>query len=497
MTTGPNGSDPTLDTSGAAPTNGSGILNGAAPAFSSDSAAADASAAGRLQIDTLLNLVTGMGTNRDPGMFNQHILDERISLHEADALYLNDWLGAAVIDTIPDDAVRQWREISGLEGDKLEKYQRAEKAYQVSQTVNQAMKWARLYGGAGIIMGIDGAGEFHEPLDIDRVRPDSLKWLSLVDRWHLIPQAINLSNPLRANWGRPEIYTAYGGNDPVHRSRILFFYGTPLPYHLARRSYFWGASILERVKVAIENADVAQSGIAALITDAKVDVFKIPGLFDKLRTPQGNAQVMDRLQLSNLGKSIFNGIVIDAAEDYEQKTGALSPGLSGLLSQFLQVVAAASGIPVTRLLGTSTPGMNATGEEDTRKYYDRVTAIQADTIEPVLEVLDSVMLRSVFGEEPDEFKSEFKSLWQQSDTERATTQLQDAQRDQAYLDAGIVKEHHIADRLIAENIYPTLETKDSKALAATEADYGEEPEIPDPAEGGGFGGFGGSLPTGE
>ena len=408
-------------------------------------------------------------------------------MHEAEALYLNDWLGAAVIDTIPDDAVRQWREVSGLETENLEKYQRAEKAYRVSQTINQAMKWARLYGGAGIVMGIDGTGEFHEPLDVERVRPDSLKWLSLVDRWHLIPQVMDFSNPLRANWGNPETYLAYGGHDPIHRSRILFFYGTPLPYHLALRSHFWGGSILERVKDAIENAGVAQSGIAALITEAKVDVFRMPGLFEKLRTPTGSAQIMDRLQLAQLGKSIFNGVLMDSQEEYEQKTGALSQGLAGLLSQFLEVVAAASGIPVTRLLGTSTPGMNATGEEDTRKYYDRVSAIQADTIEPVLEQLDQVMLRSLFGQATDEFKSEFKSLWQQSDTERATTQLQDAQRDQIYSEGmGIVKEHHIADRLIAENIYPTLEASDSAELEATELDYGEEPEIPEGFGGGGF-----------
>lgn len=473
-------------TNGATPpngTNGAGILSGATPAFTSDAPA------GIPQNDTLLNLVTGMGTNRDPNMFNQHVLDDRISLHEADALYLNDWLGAAVIDTIPDDAVRQWREVSGLEGEKLKKFQRAEKAYQVSQTINQAMKWARLYGGAGIIMGIDGTGEFHEPLDIERVSIDSLKWLALVDRWHLLPQVMDFSNPLRANWGKPETYLAYGGHDPVHRSRILFFYGTPLPYHLALRSYFWGASILERVKVAIENAGVAQSGIANLITEAKVDVFKMPGLFEKLRTPQGSAQIMDRMQIGQLGKSILNGILMDKEEEYEQKTGALSQGLAGLLSQFLQVVAAASGIPVTRLLGTSTPGMNATGEEDTRKYYDRVSAIQVDTIEPVLERLDQVMLRSLFGDAPEEFSSEFNTLWQQSDTERATTQLQDAQRDQGYMDMGILLAHHVADRLIAENIYPTLEPSDSAELEKTEQEYGDEPEDP---EGGGDG-FGSLL----
>ncbi len=422
--------------------------------------------------DALINLTMGMGGNRDPLTTTQHILSDRISIHEADAMYLNDWLGAAVIDTIPDDAVRQWREISGLEGGDLIRFQEAEKEFQVSQTIAQAMKWARLYGGAGIIMGIDGTGEMHEPLDVERVRPGALKWLSLIDRWHLIPMQIDFSNPLRPNWGRPERYTAYGGNDPVHRSRILFFYGTPLPYHLAIRSHFWGGSVLERVKDAIEHAGIAQYGIAKLITEAKVDVFGVPNLFDRLKTKEGTAVVQKRFEIANLHKSVWNSILMDSEETYVQKTGALSQGLAGLLSQFLQVVAAASGIPVTRLLGTSAPGLNATGEEDTRKYYDRVSSIQGDTIEPVLKVLDQVMLRSVLGNAPDEFESEFESLWQLSDVDRATTQLQDSSRDERYLDMGVILESHVAERLMRDKLY-NLTPEDIAKIKKMQPDYGQ------------------------
>lgn len=444
--------------------------------------------------DQLINLVTGMGGSNDPLSATRHVLSDRIPMLEADALYLNDWLGAAVVDTIPDDAVRQWREISGLEPKQLDEYREAEKAFQVSQIFAQGMKWARLYGGAGIVMGIDGTGEFHEPLDIERVRPGALKWLSLVDRWHLLPHVTDFSNPLRANFGRPSVYTAYGGHDPIHRSRILFFYGTPLPYHLQLREQFWGASVLERVKDAIEHAGIAQNGIAKLITEAKVDVFKLPGLFEKLRTPQGTQLIMERLRLGNLGKGIYNAVLMDTAEEYEQKADALSQGLAGLLSQFLQVVAAASGIPVTRLLGTSAPGLNATGEEDTRKYYDRVSTIQENVIEPELKRFDAVLLRSTLGSEPDKFESTFKSLWQQSDTERAATQLQDQQRDSGYLADGIILESHILERLLEEGVYPTLEASDAAELKKTQAAYGEGS---DNLEGDLATLFGGNKPPGE
>lgn len=418
-----------------------------------------------LSMDTLVNLTTGMGTNRDPLTGTIHTLALPIGRDEADALYLNDWLGAAVVDAKPDDATREWREITGLEPDQLEVFLRAEKDFKTVHVVNQGLKWARLYGGAGAILGLDGTGEMHEPLDISLVKQDSLKWITLMDRWHLIPTAINFNNPLRANWGKPEFYRAFAGPDDIHRSRILFFHGIPLPFHLALRSHFWGASILDRVKDAVENAGTAQTGIAKLITEAKVDVFKIPHLFDLLKEPEGTNLIMERIRLSNLSKSIYNSILMDKEEEYEQKTGALSQGLAGLLEEFLEVPAGASGIPVTRLLGKSPTGLGATGEENTRVYYDSIKALQESDIEPVLHDLDRILFRSTFGDDPpDEFRSTFTSLWQQSETERATTQAQDATRDRTYLDAGVIQEHHIAARLAAEDIYPTLTEEDVAEL---------------------------------
>jgi phage-related protein (TIGR01555 family) len=418
---------------------------------------APSATAAQMTRDTLQNLTTGMGTGRDSSVFNRHVLAEFISRDEADALYLNDWLGAACVDAKPDDAVREWRTVSGIEGADLVSFDAAQESFGVKSMICQAMKWASLYGGAGIVMGIDGAGEMHEPLDLSRVKSGSLKWMTVIDRWHLLPSSVNFINPMRADFGKPELYHAYQGPDQIHRSRILFFYGTPLPFHLATRSHFWGASILERVKDAVENAGVAQTGVAQLVTEAKVDVFKIPNLFDMLKTPEGTSIVMERLRLSNLGKGLYNSILMDSQEDYEQKTGALSSGISDVVLQFLEIVAGAAGIPVTRLLGTSPAGLGSTGEENTRNYYDHVKTMQEDAIGPALKILDEVMLRSTIGDVPAEFDYEFNSLWQQSETERATTQAQDQVRDSGYMLDGVVEPHHVAERLRQTNIYPTLD----------------------------------------
>jgi len=428
--------------------------------------------------DTLQNLVTGMGGSNDPASATRHIFRLQITPLEAEAMYVNDWLGAAVINAIPDDMIREWREIKGLEAKPLEEYEAAEREFDVQQKFLLGLKWARLYGGAGIVLGLDGTGEMHEPLDVERVQRGQLKWLTVLDRYHLVPTRVNSFNPLRAGWDEPEFYRAFSGPDEIHRSRILFFHGVSLPYRLAVRNWFWGGSILDRVMDAVEDAGTAVHGIAQLITEAKVDVFKIPGLFHKLGTPEGTTEIMERIRLLNMGKSINNAVIMDATEEWDQKTGSLSQGLAGLLSQFLEVVAGAAGIPVTRLLGKSPSGLNATGEENTRNYYDHVKHMQESKLGPVLQTMDKVLLRHTLGSEPEEFETTFNSLWQQSETERSQTQLQDQQRDSAYLADGVIAEHHIASRLMREQIYPTYEDADVKELESIAELGPSEPLIP-------------------
>lgn len=417
--------------------------------------------------DKLVNLILGMNTLGDPMGANRHHFSGRISQAEADALYLEDWLGAKVINAIPDDMVRGGRELKGLSPDQLLEYtgpEGVEAEFEIWAKIKQALKWARLYGGAGIVIGLDGTGEMHEPLDVDRIRPGSLKWLTVLDRWHLLPEGINPRNPMRAGWGKPQHYRVFDGPDLIHRSRILFFYGVELPYQLAVRELFWGGSVLTYGLSSINNATTAQHGIASLITEASVDVYSLPNLFDQLSSDVGTQNVTTRIRLAQQGKSINNAIILDKNEDWEQKTDALSQGLAGLLSQFLEVVAGAYDIPVTRLLGTSPTGLNATGEENTRNYYDRISADQKEKLDPVMAPLDAILLRHQFGKVPSKFESTWASLWQQQETERSTVEKQDAERDIALIDNGVIEPHHSAERIRLLGLYPTLSAEHVAAL---------------------------------
>ena len=75
----------------------------------------------------------------------------------------------------------------------------------------------------------------------------------------------------------------------------------------------------------------------------------------------------------------------------------------------LQVAAGAADIPVTRLLGQSPAGLSATGESDTRNYYDMIAARQEVELRPRLERLDRLVLHSA-GVDPEALTFEFRPL---------------------------------------------------------------------------------------
>jgi hypothetical protein len=420
----------------------------------------------QLALDTLENLVAGLGTSADKRVHGQFIFNQPVSPAEAEAMYRNDWLSAAVIDTIPDDMVREWRTLKGLESGQIEEYQAAEQHYGAKEKLLEAMKWARLYGGAGVVLGLDGTGEFHEPLDVNRVRRGALKWLQVVDRHFLIPEQVNYLQPMSPQFGKPEFYRVHSGPDLVHRSRILLFHGVKMPYRLMATTQFWGGSILDRVRDAIMNSVTVMDGIASLVLEAKVDVFKMPDLFGQLMSEEGTKQIMNRLALAQRAKSLVNAVVMDMEEDYDQKTDALAQGLAPLVEQYLSIVAAASDIPVTRLLGTSAKGLNATGEGDIRNYYDAVAANQEDRLGPRLQQLDEVMLRSVFGTRPADFESEWNPLWQMDDAQQAQVDSTRSQMAQVYLSEGIIEPWHVAADLHERGTFSSLESEHVEMLKA-------------------------------
>ena len=190
----------------------------------------------------------------------------------------------------------------------------------------------------------------------------------------------------------------------------------------------WSDSVLQVVYDAIVNASSSQQHVAGLIPEAKTDVMYIPGLGELLSTPEGTRALTARFQYANVLKSQFNMVLLDGVgaetaegesvgETWEQKQIRFAD-LPDLLTHFLQAVSGAGGIPLTRFLGVSPAGLNATGESDLRQYYDTLAAKQTNELGPSLSPFDEVIKRSAGIDDPNVYYC-WAPMWTPTEVEAA------------------------------------------------------------------------------
>lgn len=415
-----------------------------------------------MALDAMENLVASLGTDTDKRIYTRYVEKYALSRRELEAMYAENWLAAKIIDVIPDDMTREWRQLSNnMDPARTQEFKQFEEEMQVSLKFNEAAKWGRLYGGCGIILGVDEAqgGGPEEPLDVDFLGKDCLQFLTVVEAERLqqagSPIVIDPTNPF---FDRPEYYSVANGLHRIHRSRILFFEGVPLPHYMRQRQRlsYWGAPVLRRVMEAITNADLVFNGTSTLTSEASTDIIKYKGLTSFLSQSGGEEKIRARFALMKLLKSLNNITLLDEEETYENHQQTFA-GLSDLIDKFLAITAGAADIPVTRLVGTSAKGLNATGEGDLKNYYDNIRARQGREFTPQLRILDRIMQRHLWGAEDENWHFTWNSLFQLNEKEISEMQNNRATRDRAYWDMGVIDELVVAEQLYEDDTYTTID----------------------------------------
>lgn len=428
-------------------------------------------------VDNLVNLVSGLGTSRDKASYSQfarNTLDQEY----LGILYRN-WLFGKVVDIPADDMTRKWRgfKCPSIPMEELESIKKAERELDVRGTINTALKWARLYGGSVVILGVnDSLGGLETELDLSRVKKGDLKSLIVLDRYDCNAHGV-VQNRIGDVFRLPEFYRLPAGG-LVHHSRVIRFDGYKLPWGEFQRNNYWGGSICERVYDEILNVKVTTASISSMLFEASVDVVGIKNLFERIMNKQGLDSILKRFQIASLTKSINRTLIIDKDQETFAKHSNNFSGLESLISEFLSVVAAAADIPATRMLGMSAKGFSATGEGDLKNYYDMISSKQETDLTDPMVILDDVFIRSTLGFMPDDFSFSWNPLWQTTEKERAEIQKMNSEVDTANLAMGVIQPNHITARILESGMYPTLDGDFVDAMEAAEKDLAAAVGVP-------------------
>lgn len=431
--------------------------------------------------DTLINFLSKLGTKADKSTAARYAMLNQLDQSQLEAAYRTDWIARKVVDIPAADSTRAWRGWQADEAD-IELIEDVEKTFKVQQKVFLAMVKARLYGGSAIIIGTND-GDMMKPLNVDKVGKEGLKFVHVVSR-HEITCGDIIQDLMNPDFGKPEYFarTPQGTADEVriHPSRVCVFKGAELPSSILQvtgADAAWGDSVLQIVDDACKAAGLVLQSSAVMVQEANFDIIKIPGFTAQIATDEYEQRMLKRMAFSNTAKSVVNGLLMDK-EDEWQRIAANMTALPDLLRVFLMVASGAADIPATRFLSQSPSGLNATGDSDTRNYYDRISGDQMTVVQPALNPLDECIIRSALGTKPDSIWYDWHPLWQPDEQTKATTDKSRSDSWKIDVDSGMFNPDLLREARAAQHsesgVYPGWDELVDE--------FGTEPPEPTPEE---------------
>lgn len=419
--------------------------------------------------DGYTNMLNKYGAKQDNSTAYQYIQESFADDLELIHLYEGNGLFTKIIDRPAEEAVKHGLDIDFGNKDILEYVDDRLDALEFEDKFATAEKWARLFGGAIIVMLVDDGKGLEEPLDWKNVR--SIEELRVFERAIVQPDYISMYHfhcfdTMEAGkaFDEPEYYHVFSiyGYFTVHRSRCLVFRNGRLPEQTTDAIYRnWGIPEYVKLRRALRECITSHENGVKLLERCVQAIYKMKNLANMLSTADGENKVLQRLQVIDMARSILNSIAIDEdGEDYSFQSFAMS-GVKDILDASCNMLSAVTDIPQTILFGRSPAGMNSTGKSDMENYYNMVENIQKQNMKSNSRIVVDLILKQGYLEgkisEIPKYKVKFAALWSVTEAEQASinqtkaqTKYTKAQTVQLYMESNVLDPTEVRNSLAKE-----------------------------------------------
>lgn len=443
----------------------------------------------KMRLDGYSNMLTKYGLQMDSSISYDYSAEPFIDDMSLINLYEGNGLFKIIIDRPSEEAVKHGLDID-YGDDAINEYVSTRlDDIDFEDAFCTAEKWARLYGGAIVVMLVDDGGSLEEPLNIKKAK--EISELHVFERsivqpdWNSMYNTdINSSLKRGVPFGEPEFFvvSSYHGIFKVHRSRCLVFRNGRLPEQATDANYrYWGVPEYVLIRTALQQCSTSHEDGVKLLDRCVQAIYKMKNLSNLMATDQGEDKVIQRLQTIDMARSILSSLAIDAeGEDYAFQSMPLT-GVNDIINTTCNLLSAVSRIPQAILFGRSPSGENATGESDFENYYNMVENIQKQNMKKNVRTIIDLILRQ--GKEDGDikdipkYKVQFAKLWSLSDEEeaniekiKADTVKTKADTACAYLEAGVIEVGEVRKGLaededfFIDNIDPNKEVELSEVV---------------------------------
>lgn len=394
--------------------------------------------------DSWFNQNTGLGVvGMDRAAGIDFSLDPYLDVITLAGLYHTNALCRTIVELFPEEALRRPYKFVGPQATELTEFaQRLE----LKQKLKRGCTWGRLFGGGLGVLWIDDGLPSDQPLKKDAngdPLPVRIRDLTIYDKRSILRRQ-RFENPgdlLFADARVFEVFPPYGGSFHVHRDRCLVFEGVETANYEREQLAGWWLSALQAPMESIQQYQQGFLSLSNMLTDASQAVITMSGLIEALTEKDGPNLISTRAQIMNLSRSVARAIFLDAGgkdgggEKFEKvKTDFAS--VPDAIDRLAYKISGDTRIPVTKLIGRSPAGLNATGDSDTRNWYEEVDAYRSQQVAPHVEYIVRLTAPG--------HTLEWPSLWEPTDKEAAETRRFDAMADKVYLDAQVYTPEEVA-----------------------------------------------------
>jgi len=363
----------------------------------------------------------------------------------------------ACIETVSDDMTRNWislkREGDGGDDDRLERVSSEMTRLNLQKIFHDAAEMVGYFGGCLVYIdtGESDPERLKTPLNVSEysteLRGDRVLRFVPIDPMNVFPGLYNSTSPLREDYFRPRTWWILG--QEVHASRLLRLVANEVPTLLKPCYNFLGISQSQLLWDYVCHFNDVRVASQRLIGKFSLTVMKTS--MAETITQQGGLDELDRRVALLVRHRSNDGVeVIDKDSEEILKLETPLSGVTDIVRQSLEILAAMNRTPAVKLLGISPAGFNATGESDIRNYYDHILSQQEKILRPALETILKILQIRLFGQVDPALTFDFAALSEADRAAEAMTQKTQAETMAMLLDRGVVSPEECRERLAGD-----------------------------------------------
>ena len=365
-------------------------------------------------------------------------------------MYIEHGIIQTMIDQPVEDGFRGGFKIisSELSNDEIIELEKKIEETEAVEKLIEALKWNRLFGGAGLIINVAGEDP-RDDFDIEAVGEGREIEFYSADRWELANNPYILTPTLTPNGQRvKDVNFNYYGIE-INPSRVLILRGKPAPSLKRLQLQGWGMSELERLVSPMNKFLKNQNVIYELLDEAKLDVYSIDNYAGSVASGQEEA-VKKRIMLTNYMKSYLNALILDAEDKFDQKQMSMA-GVSEVLREARYDIASAMKMPVTKIFGMSSAGFNS-GDDDIENYNSMIERDVRTPSKNIIKTIVRLLCKATFDYIPEDIDIEFESLRIMKETEEEALRTSKYNRFRDLYINGLITKGEFYDLLNQENV---------------------------------------------